>query len=300
MGEDAAVPPHRQQAVRVIKRGGEHLLSLIEGTLDIAHIEAGKLTLERAGRCASPTSMQRAGRHVRAAGRGQGPGLPLRAERRAARAWCAPTRSGVRQILINLLGNAIKFTARGPGHVPRCAMRARWRAIEIEDTGPGMSAEELDAHLRALRARRHAPAHAAPGAGLGLTIAKMLTDLMGGEMTVQSTPGAGSVFRVRLFLPRVHERRAGAAPARRRRRARGAATTARAGACWWSTTRRPTASCWCSVLAPLGFELRTAASGHDALDLLAAGYRPDAIFVDLAMPGIDGWETIRRCARAAG
>ena len=51
------------------------------------------------------------------------------------------------------------------------------------------------------------------------------------------------------------------------------------------------------LLAPLGFELRTAASGHDALDLLAAGFRPHAMFVDLAMPGIDGWETLRR-ARA--
>jgi CheY-like chemotaxis protein len=53
------------------------------------------------------------------------------------------------------------------------------------------------------------------------------------------------------------------------------------------------------LLAPLGFELRTAASGHDALDLIAAGWRPDAMFVDLAMPGIDGWETIRR-AHALG
>jgi CheY-like chemotaxis protein len=51
------------------------------------------------------------------------------------------------------------------------------------------------------------------------------------------------------------------------------------------------------LLAPLGFELRSAASGHDALDLVAAGYRPDAVFVDLAMPGIDGWETIRRVRR---
>ena len=48
------------------------------------------------------------------------------------------------------------------------------------------------------------------------------------------------------------------------------------------------------LLEPLGFELRQAASGHDALDLLAAGYRPDAVFLDLAMPGIDGWETLRR------
>ncbi|MBS0342592.1 MAG: response regulator, partial [Proteobacteria bacterium] len=51
------------------------------------------------------------------------------------------------------------------------------------------------------------------------------------------------------------------------------------------------------LLVPLGFDLRTAASGHDALDLIAAGLKPDAMFVDLAMPGIDGWETIRRARR---
>jgi CheY-like chemotaxis protein len=54
------------------------------------------------------------------------------------------------------------------------------------------------------------------------------------------------------------------------------------------------------LLEPLGFELRTAASGHDALDLLAAGLQPDAIFMDLAMPGIDGWETVRRIRRLPG
>jgi hypothetical protein len=150
-----------------------------------------------------------------------------------------------------------------------------------------MSAEELAASSGLRAGRDGRPA--APGAGLGLTIAKMLIDLMGGEMTVKSTPGAGSVFRLRLFLPHVHEVQAAsvrrvAAPVvrtrqgyegprrRLRRRQRGGRSRALS-----------------HVLSPLGFELRTAASGHDALDLIAAGWRPDAMFVDLAMPGIDGW-----------
>jgi hypothetical protein len=93
MGEDSAIPPHRKQAVNVIRRGGEHLLSLIEGTLDIARIEAGKLTLERQAHALCRLHA-RDGRHVRAAGRRQGPGLPLRDQRRRCRSWCAPTRSG--------------------------------------------------------------------------------------------------------------------------------------------------------------------------------------------------------------
>jgi hypothetical protein len=100
------------------------------------------------------------------------------------------------------------------------------------------------------------------------------------------------VFRVRLFLPEVHAAAMAPTPPPKVRRG----YEGRVARSWWSTTKRPTANCWCTLLAPLGFELRTAASGHDALDLLAAGLQPDAILMDLAMPGIDGWETIRRCA----
>jgi len=103
---------------------------------------------------------------------------------------------------------------------------------------------------------------------------------------------------VRLFLPHVHE--APVASARRKQ-----APRTRRG--YEGERRRllvvdneeADRDLLVHVLAPLGFELRTAASGHDALDLIAAGWRPDAMFVDLAMPGIDGWETIRR-ARGLG
>jgi CheY-like chemotaxis protein len=101
---------------------------------------------------------------------------------------------------------------------------------------------------------------------------------------------------VRLFLPQVHA--VGPAPA--------AATRLRRG--YEGARRRVLVvdneeadrELLVALLEPLGFELRTAASGHDALDLLAAGVQPDAILMDLAMPGIDGWETIRRIRRLAG
>jgi CheY-like chemotaxis protein len=136
------------------------------------------------------------------------------------------------------------------------------------------------------------------GAGLGLTIAKMLTDLMGGELSVSSTPGAGSVFRVKLFLPEVHMAPAlpGVATARRQ------ATKPVPRLAYAGVRRRilvvdneeADRELLVNLLQPLGFELRTAASGHDCLDLLASGYHPEVILMDLAMPGIDGWETIRR------
>ncbi|WP_041388487.1 hybrid sensor histidine kinase/response regulator [Polaromonas sp. JS666] len=299
MGEDAAIPPHRKQAVSVIRRGGEHLLSLIEGTLDIARIEAGKLTLTVKPMQFADCVHEMAGMfELQAAAKGLGfrfetagnlPELVRADEKR------------VRQILINLLGNAIKFTAQGQV-IFRLRHAREMAYIDIEDTGPGMSEAEL-AQIFEPFARGAAAGHSAegtPGAGLGLTIAKMLTDLMGGEMTVLSTPGQGSVFRVRLFLPEVHVTAGAgkstlAAPARRQPRG-------------YEGVRRkllvvdneePDRELLVQLLEPMGFDLRTAASGHDCLDLLAAGYQPDVIFMDLAMPGIDGWETLRR-VRSAG
>ncbi len=294
MGEDTAVPPHRRQAVAVIKRGGEHLLSLIEGTLDIAHIEAGKLTLN-----AKPMRFAEVMRELADMFELQAfeKGLAFRFEPAGALPEIVRAdEKRVRQILINLLGNAIKFTAAGEV-VLRLRYAREFAEIEIEDTGPGMSSEELGRIFEPF-ARGSTAAGAASGAGLGLTIAKMLIDLMGGEMTVQSTPGQGSVFRLRLFLPHVHDAPAANArrmPAPRPRRG----YEGRRRRVLVVDNEEADRELLEQLLAPLGFELRTAASGHDALDLIAAGWRPDAMFVDLAMPGIDGWETIRR-SRALG
>ena len=292
MGEDSSIPAHRQQAVSVIKRGGEHLLSLIEGTLDIARIEAGKLTLnvrpmhfaDCVHEVAGMFELQAAAKGLRFAFEAGG-NLPelVRADEQR-----------VRQVLINLLGNAIKFTAAG--QVTFRVRHAREMAhIDIEDTGPGMSAAELEKIFEPFARGSTAgqSVGGSSGAGLGLTIAKMLTDLMGGEMTVVSTPGKGSVFRIRLFLPEVHAIGAQGVKARpARRQPQGYEGMRRK--LLVVDNEEPDRELLVQLLTPMGFELRTAASGHDCLDLLAAGYRPDVIFMDLAMAGIDGWETLRR------
>ena len=286
MGEDASVPKHRQQAIGVIKRGGEHLLSLIEGTLDIARIESGKLTLATRPMLFTDLLFEMAEMFEPQA---RAKGLQFHFDPQGVLPeQVRADEKRLRQILINLLGNAIKFTATG-----RVRLRARYALemayIDIEDTGPGMHADEL---AQVFEPFERGVAPGSGGAGLGLTIAKMLTDLMGGEMTVLSTPGSGSVFRVKLFLPEIHgadlktvhrsaprPRHAYLGPRRK---------------LLVVDNEEPDRELLVQLLQPLGFEVRTAASGHDALDLLAAGYAPDAVLMDLAMPGIDGWETIRR------
>jgi signal transduction histidine kinase/CheY-like chemotaxis protein/purine-cytosine permease-like protein len=299
--EDSDIAPHRAQAIRVIHRGGEHLLSLIEGTLDIARIESGKLALEvkpmafadAMHEVASMFELQAAAKGLRFVFE-TGTRLPdaVRADDKR-----------LRQILINLLGNAVKFTRQG--EVRLRVTHAREMALfEVHDTGPGMAEQELDRVFEPF-ARGQAEvvatqSAASTGTGLGLTIAKMLTDLMGGEMTVRSTLGEGTVFSVRLFLPELHGavvRRDSAAPSitayeGERRRVLVVDN---------EESDRELIARW---LQPLGFEVLLATSGHDALAILdaldpAGEGAPHAIFMDLAMPGIDGWETLRRL-RARG
>jgi CheY-like chemotaxis protein len=118
---------------------------------------------------------------------------------------------------------------------------------------------------------------------------------MGGELTVVSTPGQGSVFKVKLFLPEVHlaPGGAGVSPVPRHSPPRHGYAGPRRKILVVDNEEADR-ELLVKLLQPLGFELRTAASGHDCLDLLTTGYQPDVIFMDLAMPGIDGWETIRR------
>ena len=284
LDEDPTLPVARKQAVGVIRRGGEHLLGLIEGTLDIARIEAGKLALDP-----KPMRLRESLQQIvqmfelQAAAKGlhfehdigQAPELVRADERRLT------------QILINVLGNAVKFTQTG--RVSFRAAHVREMAVfEIEDTGPGIAPADVERIFEPF-ARSSSATGATGGTGLGLTIAKMLTDLMGGEMTVSTAVGQGTLFRVRLFLPALQGQRAPAL-----RAPRGAYVGPRKRVLVVDN-EEVDRTLLARRLDALGFDVLQAGSGAAALDLLKED--PDgklhAILMDLAMPGIDGWQTIR-------
>ncbi|EGJ10218.1 hybrid sensor histidine kinase/response regulator [Rubrivivax benzoatilyticus] len=290
--EDEAMPPHRRQAVAVIRRGGDHLLSLIEGTLDIARIESGKLALDvRPMRFADGLAEIARMFELQAAGRG----LAFRfAVDGRLPAVVRADEKRLRQILINLLGNAIKFTQAGQVTL-RVAHQREMARFEIEDTGPGMTADELARVFEPFERGSAASGQSVGSTGLGLTIARMLCELMGGEMTVASEPGRGTTFRIRLFVPEV----AVAAPEVDALRARRVGYEGRRRRVLAVDNEEADRRLVADLLQPLGFEVEGAATGEAALARLAADAPYDAVFMDLAMPGIDGWETIRRL-RAAG
>ncbi|MFN3415279.1 MAG: ATP-binding protein [Caldimonas sp.] len=289
LDEDEAMPAHRKQAVRVIRRGGDHLLSLIEGTLDLARIESGKLALDvKAVRFRD--SMFEIARLFELQAVGKGIAFRHEFDTGVPEAVRADEKR-LRQILINVLGNAVKFTDRGEV-VFRLQYAREMARFEIEDSGPGMTADELSRIFEPFERGSAAGGAVVGGTGLGLTIAKMLTDLMGGEMTVRSTPGVGTCFSIRLFLP---ELRATVPEAEMPRSARTGYLGPRKRILVVDN-EEVDRGLLVSVLQPLGFEIHQAASGHECLAMLHQ-IQPDAIFMDLAMPGIDGWETLRRIQR---
>ena len=289
LDEDPRLPEHVKHGVGVIKRGGDHLLSLIEGTLDIARIESGKLTLElkpvRLGDVLQQiTGMLELEAHAK--------GLRFVADiddtlPEAVRA----DERRVRQILINVLGNAVKFTSHG--QVTFKLRYAREIAqIDISDTGPGIAQAELDKVFEPFARGSSAVGSSAGGTGLGLTISKMLTDLMGGEMSVSSTPGQGTSFRIRLFLPQVRVAPGERLPARGQR----TGYVGERQRVWVVDNEEADRGLLVRILKPLGFDVKAFASGEDCLSQLRHGARPDqphAIFMDLAMPGLDGWASLR-------
>jgi signal transduction histidine kinase/CheY-like chemotaxis protein/purine-cytosine permease-like protein len=283
---DPAIPAHRREAVRTIRRGGEHLASLIEGLLDISKIEAGRIAVER-NEVRLADFLDQLVDMFRFQATGKGIGFEFHAgEHLPAVVHTDETR--LRQILINLLSNAVKFTHRGSVTLQ---VRRRGEVTEFEVTDTGIGIEETDLRRIFDPFERIEPAggRSVPGVGLGLTITKLLTEILGGEISVSSRPGKGTCFLVRLLLSDAQRSKLLPLPARRRvsgyagrRRVLVAADD--------DASHRALME---EMLSPLGFELVTVPDAASCL-LIAAQCRPDAFILDLSMPGMDGWQLARR------
>ena len=287
---DPTIPDHRQNAVRVIRRSVEHLSGLIDGLLDISKIEAGRLQLHREevrihAFLAQIMDMFRLQAEAKGiAFRFEPPdGLP---------AVVHTDESRLRQILINLLSNAIKFTDRG--HV---AVRVRYRGqvaeVEVEDSGAGIPKEDLARIFDPFVRSRGTGRPDVPGMGLGLTITKLLVEVMGGGISVTSEVGRGSVFRVKILLSEVM--------APKRVLPSGGRITGYEGPRLTvlvaddDATHRDLVA---QFLTPLGFTVLAAEDGERCLEM-AAETRPDLVLLDITMPRRNGWE-VARALRAAG
>ena len=301
---DPSLTPQQAEHVRIIARSGGHLLHLINDILDMSKIEAGRITLNEADFCLHDLLSDI---ELMFRSRADARGLQLLVARdESVPRYVTADEGKLRQVLVNLMGNAVKFTETGG-----VALRVRVEAVEgktpedkaslrlmveVEDTGPGIPDTDRDMIFDPFQ--QTATGVKAGGTGLGLAISRKFVEMMGGELTVTSQIGAGSCFRFKMLL-------------------------AQAGDI--AEQEKPTLPCvvglepgagpfrilvvddipdnralLCELLRPVGFEIAEASNGVEALDL-CDNWSPHAVLMDMRMPIMDGYEATRRIkATAAG
>ncbi|HUB45457.1 MAG TPA: ATP-binding protein [Acetobacteraceae bacterium] len=283
--------PHERAVV--LEQAGKHLLAIINDVLDLASAEAGTFQLHpRPTALASILHESIELLSETAAAKGialsldQAPGLP---------AFVRTDPLRVRQILLNLLGNALKFTPAGG----RVTLSASWQAtrggvrLDVTDTGRGVPAA-LRPHLFQDIARRPLDMAATEGTGLGLAISASLAQAMGGTLRYQPGPGdLGSVFTAELPLPAVD-------PPRERPPVRfepRPVTGLRVLVVDDVASNRKLAE---AVLCQAGCTVRLAEDGPAAVAALATGDVPDVVLMDIFMPDLDGLAATRQIRALSG
>ncbi|MAU22130.1 MAG: hybrid sensor histidine kinase/response regulator [Martelella sp.] len=280
------LPVYIHNAARTIKRSGEHLADMIEGLLDISKIEAGRLEIFRHKIALRPFLDQIVDMFSLQA-QAKGIGFEFHATSNVPD-YVFTDDKRLRQVLINLLSNAIKFTDHGEVRLT-LSYRGQVATFEIEDTGIGISETDIErVFLPFERAEQPANSSRPPGTGLGLTITKLLVDIMGGELVVRSTVGKGTYVAIRLMLSSAKE------PVEN-----SSSISAISG---YEGPRRtilvadddPAQRALLEdVLRPLGFSVITVSDGPACLSALAL-YAPDLVILDVAMPTMTGWEVARQ------
>ena len=302
--------------LRIINRSGEHLLSTINDILDMSKIEAGRITLNETVfdlyilmedvRDICRIRIKKKGLFMRF---DRAPDVPR---------YVRTDETRLRQMLINLLNNAAKFTNEGgvtvrlecsthPVSGPNDKVHLRF---EVEDTGPGIKQEDID-HIFDPFVQDKTGLESLEGTGLGLPISRKFAQLMKGDITVESYVGKGSLFKVdiRVSIPEHHE-----IPSQQFQRKVVALDPVSQNGISLDgqpflyrilivddvSTNRQVLS---KLLSPLGFEVREAGNGQEAIEAWkewqAEGHPPDLIWMDIRMPVLDGNEATKKIRHIA-
>jgi len=293
---DPALGAEQSESIAAIEGCGEHLLTLISEVLDLAKIEAGRMDVE-----ASSVTLDDFLHQVADVARIRATQAGLRFSYETLTQLPAVIKTDerkLRQILLNLLGNAVKFTDRGSvsfrvSAESLGALHTRLR-FDVADTGIGIAAAEVERifdPFHQVRAR-HRPIE---GTGLGLAISQRLVSLLGGKLTVMSTPAAGSTFSVEI------EVQLGEATVTRTTHAALAIVgyNGRRRRILVVDDKQDNRQILGRLLQTLGFEVDEAENGARAVEL-AVSRAPDLIFMDLVMPVKDGFEAMRELRAKGG
>jgi signal transduction histidine kinase/DNA-binding response OmpR family regulator len=277
----------QRESLERVQRNAKLLLGLINDVLDISKIEAGKAEIDRQTVFLASLARQIETDYAEPA---RNKGLALRAEVAQGLESVTSDPARVLQIVANLVGNALKFTERGSITVrfePRD--KDRW-AIVVSDTGIGIPEEEQAAIFDEFRQGEAIEHRGRGGTGLGLAIVKKIARILGGTVSVESAAGQGSRFTV--VLPRELPEEPPAPAAVTEPEAWPVPATQRGRTVLLVDDDEGVRRLFAYELAPLGIRILEAPDGRSALEI-AVAERPDAILLDVLMPGLDGWETLR-------
>jgi signal transduction histidine kinase len=300
------MPKRFADAFERILRNGQHLLALINDVLDVSKIEAGRMKIHRE-HIDLVEVVQGAFAELQSLAERKGLEYRLRVPDRLPLAYTDPLR--VRQVVINLLSNAAKFTARGRVEAELTAHGDAHFRIVVRDTGIGIESQSLPIIFERFRQVDGSMTRSASGVGLGLSIVRQIVGLLGGEIEVTSRVGEGSTFTATLPLsapgPDEGEARerdeepqfAGGGPPHGAERAGGTGAPDFAG-----DDGRPlvvvieddedAAALLSETLGRSGYRVLTAPSGAEGLRL-AREHDPVAVTLDVMMPEMDGWRVLQ-------
>ncbi|MBD2510268.1 response regulator [Nostoc muscorum FACHB-395] len=294
MSRDYSLSSEHQENLAIINRAGEHLLNLINDILEMSKIEAGRITLNR-----SSFDLIHLLNNLEEM-------LYLRAASKSLQIvfeyahdipqYIETDENKLFQVLLNLLGNAIKFTDIG-----RVTLRLRWEQgeenlsynprllFEVQDTGCGINPQEIGLLFEAFE-QTEIGRKSQQGTGLGLAISRKYVQLMGGDITVSSTPGIGSTFafdiQIALACPRempINQIKS---------QILSLAPTEKAYRILVVDDAKESRLLLVKILTSLGFEVREATDGVEAVNNWES-WQPHLIFMDMRMPIMDGYEATR-------
>ncbi|NER37626.1 MAG: response regulator [Oscillatoria sp. SIO1A7] len=295
-----------QENLGIIRRSGEHLLALINDVLDMSKIEAGRTTFNESSfdlhrlldELQDMFQLKADDKKLQFVFN-RAPNLPQ---------YIRTDRIKLRQVLINLINNGIKFTAVGGVSLLARAVESKVTAekkqpgleafeleFEVKDSGAGIEPEEIDGIFEAFVQTKTGKEYQ-EGTGLGLPISRSFVELMGGEISVESEVGRGSIFN--FYIPCSLADATDIETQAQGRRVIGLEP----GQLLWKILvvddKWNNRQVLVKLLSPLGFEVREASNGQEAIELFES-YSPHLIWMDVRMPVMDGYEATKRIKATA-
>ncbi|OUC14095.1 MAG: hypothetical protein B0A82_13830 [Alkalinema sp. CACIAM 70d] len=294
MQRDRSLSIDHQQQIGTINRSGEHLLSLINDILDMSKIEAGRMTLT-SNQFALDCLLDNVEEMLRPTAEAKG--LKLHFDFDPIPQYLETDESKLRQVLINLLGNAIKFTETGEVRLTVRSIPAAETSqnillsFAIQDTGVGIAPQEFDQLFKPF-SQTQAGLKSRKGTGLGLPISQKFVQLMGGEITVQSQVGEGSCFQFTIEA-KLTDFVTTEARSSTIQQVVGLAPDQPSYRILVVDDESANRLVLVQLLQSVGFEVREAADGQQAIEAWQA-WHPHLIWMDMQMPVINGYEATQR------